>query len=155
DPTNFLKRRLGFEGGRSRLRPPRHQTLFFGCVRPNDFPGETALLEHPDNITREIKLPPTQSVGSTTGLRMMIVMISFAESDHPDPKVISALIGRIETAVSELRHMTDRIDRPGDIINHQHWYVETPQHSGTAQCYKERHGDGEMGQEVSQGTLEQ
>ena len=84
---------------------------------------------------------------------MMIVMISLTESNDPDPKIVSALIGRIETAISELTHVANGIDRPSDVINHQHRHVQAPKHSGHSQCEIERRGDSKMRQHVEPGAL--
>jgi len=91
----------------------------------------------------------------TTRLRMMIVMISLAESKNADPEIVSAMIGRIEAAISEPGHMADRIDRPSHVIDHQHRHVEAPKHSGQSKCEVERQRQSKMRQDVEPGALAQ
>ncbi len=97
---------------------------FFG--RPNNAPSEPAFLQQPDTVAGAVEFPPAQAVGGATWLSMMIVVVPFTHSDYTDPKIVPAVIGCIETPISELTHVADGIDRPRNIINHQHWHVETP-----------------------------
>ncbi len=85
----------------------------------------------------------------------MIVMIPLAEPNDPDPKIVSALIRRIEPAISELTHVADGIDRPGHIIDDQHRNVEAPKHSSPSKREIERHGDSEMREDVDACIFEQ
>ena len=94
-------------------------------------------------------------MGSTTRLRMMIVMIALAEPKDPDPKVVSAMIGCIEAAISESGHMADRIDRPSHVIDDQHRHVEAPQHPGKSKCEVQRQRQSKMRQYIEPGVFPQ
>ena len=99
----------------------------FGFLgRPNNAPSEPAFLQQPDTVAGAVKLPPAQTVGGATRLSMMIVVVTLAHSDYTDPKIVPAVIRCIETPISELTHVADGIDRPRNIINHQHRHIETP-----------------------------
>src|SRR5207247_1257480 len=89
-------------------------------LRPNDIPGKAALLERPDKVAGQIKLPPAQAVSGAPRLGMMIIMIAFAERAETDPEIILALIRGVEAAITEPRHVTDRVYRPGEIIDNKH-----------------------------------
>src|SRR5580700_10776012 len=85
----------------------------------------------------------------------MIIVETFAETDHPNEIIVSALIGCIETAITKLGHMTDGVYRPGDVVIHQHRDVETPKHSGEAKAQEKCSRDEQMWQYIKRGVLPQ
>ena len=119
-----------------------------GCYsfihRPDDLPGETKLFEHPNDIARQIKFPPTQSMSGAAGLGMMVIVVSLAKTGDAYPKIIPATIGCCESSITERRHVADRIDRPGDIIDHQHRHIEAPKHSRQTEREVECGSDSEV-----------
>ena len=119
---------------------------FFG--RPNNAPSEPAFLQQPDTVAGAVEFPPAQAVGGATWLSMMIVVVPFTHSDYTDPKIVPAVIGCIETPISELTHVADGIDRPRNIINHQHRHVETPKEPSYSEREIEGHGDSKMRQHI-------
>src|SRR5205823_9439228 len=96
-------------------------------------PSQPAFFERPDDITGQIKFPPAQAVRGATRLRVMIVVVALTESAEPDPEIIFAVIGGVEIPVTERRHVTDRVHRPGEIVNDEHRNVETPEQSSPTQ----------------------
>src|SRR6266545_6499318 len=84
---------------------------------------------------------------------MVIVMIPLAEPENADPKIVSAMIGCIEAAITELAHVADRVDRPGHIINHQHRHIEAPKHSGQTKGEIQGQRQSKMRQDIEQGVL--
>src|SRR6266480_688768 len=86
---------------------------------------------------------------------MMIIMIALAEPKDADPKIVSAMIGGVEAAVTESGHVADRVDRPGDIVDYQHRHVEAPKHAGDSKGPIKCNRDKKMRQHVDPRTLEQ
>src|SRR5438094_4827080 len=91
---------------------------FFG--RPNNAPSEPAFLQQPDTVAGAVEFPPAQAVGGATWLSMMIVVVPFTHSDYTDPKIVPAVIGCIETPISELTHRseehTSELQSPYDLV---------------------------------------
>src|SRR6266404_3183277 len=85
----------------------------------------------------------------------MVVVISLAESKNADQIIVSTLIAGFKTAISESRHVADRIDRPGNVVNEKHWHIKAPQHPGKTESKEEGGGDKKMRDDVERGVFPQ
>src|SRR5205085_2127400 len=115
---------------------------------PNDIPGEPAFFERPNDVAGEVEFPPSQTMGGTTRLGVMIVMVAFAEGAEANPEIIFAVIGRFETAIPKGGHVADGIDGPGEIVNHEHRHVETPKQTHSAEGEIQKRGHAKMRQNI-------
>ena len=119
----------------------------FGCpgfFRPDDVPSQPKFLENPDDVAGHVEFPPAQSMRGAAGLGMMVIVVSLAKTGDAYPKIIPATIGCFESSITERRHVADRIDRPGDIIDHQHRHIEAPKHSRQTEREVECASDSEV-----------
>src|ERR1700675_3994954 len=88
-----------------------------------------------------------------TRFRVVIVVVALTEGAEPNPEIILAVIGRLEAAVAERRHMADRVGRPGEIVNHEHWHIETPEQTDSAQGEIQKRGHAKMWQYIEIGAF--
>src|SRR5437773_6855337 len=88
-----------------------------------------------------------------TWFRVVIVVVALAKGAETNPEIVLAVIVRLEAAVAERRHMADRVDGPGEIINHQHWHIETPEQTGPAQRKIEKRSHAQMWQHIEIGAF--
>jgi hypothetical protein len=107
---------LGVEAGVANLRSEKQEGARLirahgidGDLRirfwPDDVPGEPAFFERPDNVAREVKLPPFQPVRRTARFGVVIIVVALAKGAEPDPEIILAVVGRLETAITERRQV--------------------------------------------------
>src|SRR5258708_1371638 len=83
-----------------------------------DLFGQTHLFQSPDQIAREIELPPVQTVKGRTGEGVMIIGPALTKGQHTDdPFVMAAVIG---LKLAFAKGMADRIDAPGDVVVEEH-----------------------------------
>src|SRR6267143_4994781 len=85
----------------------------------------------------------------------MVVVISLAESKNADQIIVSALIAGFKAAISESRHVADRIDRPGNVVDEKHWHIKAPQHPRNTESKEESGGDEKMRDDVESGVFPQ
>ena len=116
--TRILDLRAEEKQGPCLIRRDGIDRVFGVWFWPNDIPSEAALFEEEDNVAGKIELPPFQTVGRATRFRVVIVMVTLAKGAEPDPEIILAVIVRLEATVAKRRHVADRVDRPGEIVNH-------------------------------------
>src|SRR4051812_39336004 len=114
-----------------------------------------ALLEEPDHVAGDVKLPPAETVRGAARLRVVIVVIAFAQSGEADPEVVLAVIGRLKAPITECRHVADRVYRPRHIIEEEHRNVETPKQTSEAKGKVQNSREREMRNDVEIGTLPQ
>src|ERR1700682_3603134 len=88
-----------------------------------------------------------------TRLRVVIVVVALAEGAEPNPEIVLAVIGRLETSVAEGRHVADRVDRPGEIVNHEHRHIEAPEQTDPAQGEIQKRGYAKMWQHIEIGAF--
>ena len=80
--------------------------------------------------------------------RGCVTLSGSAESAEANPEIVLAVIGRFEAAVTERRHMANRVDRPGEIINHEHRHIETPEQPDTPEGEIEKRSHAKVWQHI-------
>jgi hypothetical protein len=75
------------------------------------------VLERPDQVTREIKLPPVQTMKRGTWECVVIVMPALAETEQADNPFVVTLIVRLKFALA--KGVADRIDALGDVMGEE------------------------------------
>lgn len=133
----------------------RNRIYFLDRIRfwPVNAPGETNPFHRPDDITGQIELPPFQAMRGAARLGVVIVVVTLAKSSETNPKIVFAVICRVIAPIPERRHVTDRIHRPGEIVNHQHRDVEAPEKTRAAQRQIKSSRHEEVRNDVEIGAL--
>src|ERR1044071_1110258 len=88
-----------------------------------------------------------------TWFRVVIIVIALTEGAETNPEIVLAVIVCLEAAIAERRHVADGVGGPGEIINHQHRHIETPEQTGPAKGEIEKSSHAKMWQHIKIRTL--
>src|SRR5690349_8318214 len=85
-------------------------------------------LQRPDEVAREVELPPVESVERRTREGVVIVVPALAKRQQADDPLIAAAVRRLEFSLT--KRVTDRVDAPGDVMRQEHAHQATPEQPG-------------------------
>jgi len=78
---------------------------------------QTELFENPDEPSGGVGLGPVHAVTSGAGESVVVIVPTFTHRKNPEEEVVAAGIGGFKGATA--KGVTDRVDRPGDVLVHK------------------------------------
>ena len=78
---------------------------------------QTELFENPDEPSGGVGLSPVHAVTGGAGEGVVVIVPTFTHGKNPEKEVVAAGIGGFKGATA--KGVTDRVDRPGDVLVHE------------------------------------
>src|SRR3984957_5392637 len=95
---------------------------------PHHVPGQPETLHAANHERRDVELAPGKTVEGGGGKSVMIVVPRLAKRERREPCEVARVIAGLIAAFA--KEMAERVDRIGDVVQHQHAHGPTPQKAG-------------------------